>query len=247
MKMLAFAKRCAKEVLRDPITLIFGAGMPIVLLLLLTAINSNVPEEANMELFDLKHLTPGVSVFALSFLTLVSALTVARDRSSSLLCRLYTTPLRPVDFILGYTLPLVPTALLQCAVCYVTAIILGLPLSVNILWAVLFILPCAAFFIPIGLLAGSVFNEKQVGTVCGALLSNLCGWLSGTWFDLKLVGGAFEKAASFLPFAHAVEIERAVLAGDLAGIFPHLWWVLGYAAAASVGAVLLFMRQMKRQ
>jgi len=42
-------------------------------------------------------------------------------------------------------------------------------------------------------------------------------------------------------------MERAVLAGRFAEIFPHLWWVLGYGAAALAAAVLLFLRQMKRQ
>ena len=30
-------------------------------------------------------------------------------------------------------------------------------------------------------------------------------------------------------------------------ILPHLWWVLGYMAVAIVGAVFLFLRQMKKQ
>ena len=71
--------------------------------------------------------------------------------------------------------------------------------------------------------------------------------MSGIWFDLDSVGGAFKKVADFLPFVHAVEMERAALAGDYAGIFPHLWWVLGYAVALLAAAVLLFLRQMKRQ
>lgn len=247
MKMLAFAGRCLKETVRDVLTLIFGLGFPVVLIVLLTAINANIPQEAKMTLFDLDRLTPGVTVFALSFLTLFSALIVAKDRSSSFLRRLYTTPLSAADFIAGYTLPLVPVALVQCAVSYALALALGLRASVNILWAILFILPTALFFIALGLLCGSVMNEKQVGGVCGALLTNLCGWLAGIWFDLSLVGGAFEKIAGALPFVHAVEMERAVLAGDFAGVFPHLWWVLGYTAAAAIGAVALFMRQMKRQ
>ena len=90
-------------------------------------------------------------------------------------------------------------------------------------------------------------NDKQVGGICGALLTNLSAWLSGVWFDLDLVGGAFKKIAYALPFVHAVDMERAVLAGDFAGVFPHLWWVLGYAAALLMLAVLLFLRQMKKQ
>lgn len=117
----------------------------------------------------------------------------------------------------------------------------------NTVYAVLFMLPASVFFIALGLLCGSVMNVKQVGGICGALLTNLTAWLSGVWFDIDLVGGAFRKIADALPFVHAVELERAVFAGNFAGIFPHLWWVLGYAAAAAVLAVLLFLRQMKKR
>ena len=104
-----------------------------------------------------------------------------------------------------------------------------------------------ALIMALGLLCGSVFTDKQVGGICGALLTNLSAWLSGIWFDLELVGGAFKKIAYALPFVHAVELERAALLGDFSGILPHLWWVLGYAAVVLLAAVLLFLRQMNRQ
>ena len=243
MRMLTFAERNTKEILRDPLTVAFGLGFPLVLMLLLSAIQANVP----VSLFEIERLAPGITVFGLSFMTLFSATILAKDRGSSLLQRLYTTPLTPLDFILGYTLPMLPIAVAQCGVCYIAAILLGLDVTVNILYAVLFILPVSVLFIAFGLLFGSILNEKQVGGICGALLTNLSAWLSGTWFDLELVGGTFRKIAYALPFVHAVEMERAVLAGDFGAIFPHLWWVLGYAVAVLAAAVLLFLRQMKKQ
>lgn len=243
MRMLAFAKRNAKEILRDPLTLLFGLGFPIVLILLLSAIQANIP----VSLFEIARLTPGICVFGLSFMTLFSATIIAKDRGSSLLQRLYTTPMTPVDFILGYTLPIIPIAVAQSVVCYAVAIILGLEITVNILLAIVFIIPISLLFVSLGLLFGSILNDKQVGGICGALLTNLSAWLSGTWFDLELVGGAFKSIAYALPFVHAVEMERAVLAGDLGGVFPHLWWVLGYSVVTTVAAILLFLRQMKKQ
>ena len=242
MKMLTFAKRCAKEILRDPLNLAFGIGFPVVLLLLLSAIQANVP----VPLFEISHLTPGVTVFGLSFMTLFSATLIAKDRSSSLLQRLYTTPLTARDFILGYTLPLLPIALLQSAVTYAVALLLGLPLHVHILYAILGILPVSVLFIALGLLCGSIFNDKQVGGICGALLTNLTAWLSGTWFDLSLVGGMFEKIAYALPFVHAVEMERALLSGEFSTVLPHLWYVLGYGAFIMLFAVIAFLKQMKK-
>ena len=243
MRMLTFAERNTKEILRDPLNLAFGLGFPLALILLLSAIQANVP----VALFEIQHLTPGITVFGLSFLTLFSATVISKDRGSSLLQRLYTTPLTPADFILGYTLPIVPIAVLQSTVCYAAGVILGLEVTVNILWAVLCIIPISLLFIGLGLLFGSILNDKQVGGVCGALLTNLSAWLSGTWFDLELVGGTFHRIAYLLPFVHAVEMERAMLAGDFSGIFPHIWWVLGYATLSLAAAVLLFLRQMKRQ
>ena len=243
MRMLTFAGRNAKEILRDPLNLAFGLGFPLVLILLLSAIQANIP----VSLFEIGHLTPGITVFGLSFMTLFSATIIAKDRSSSLLQRLYTTPLTPTDFILGYTLPVVPITVAQSIVCYIAAIALGLDLTVTIIFAVVFIIPVSVLYIALGLLFGSILTDKQVGGICGALLTNLSAWLSGIWFDLDLVGGVFRKVAYALPFVHAVEMERAVLAGNYAGIFPHLWWVLGYAAAALITAVALFLRQMKKQ
>ena len=243
MRLLAFANRNTKEILRDPLTLFFGLGFPLALILLLSAIQAKIP----VKLFEIQHLTPGITVFGLSFMTLFCATIIAKDRGSSLLQRLYTTPLTPIDYILGYTLPILPISVAQCVVCYIAAIVLGLESTVNILYAVAFIIPVSVLYIALGLLCGSVLNEKQVGGICGALLTNLSAWLSGVWFDLDLVGGAFRKAAYMLPFVHAVELERSVLSGDFAGIIPHIWWVLGYAAALLMLAVSLFLRQMRKQ
>ena len=243
MRMLTFAGRNTKELLRDPLTLAFGLGFPLVLLFLLSAIQANVP----VSLFEVEHLTPGVAVFGLSFMTLFSATLIAKDRGSSLLRRLYTTPLTSLDFILGYTLPILPMAVAQATICYLAALFLGLEVTVNLLYAILFILPVSLLYIGIGLLCGSVLTDKQAGGVCGGLLTNLAAWLSGTWFDLDLVGGAFKTIANALPFVHAVELERGVLAGNFGEALPHLWWVLGYAVLTLAAAVLLFLRQMKRQ
>ena len=243
MKMITFARRCAKEILRDPLTLGFGLGFPLVLLLLLSAMQANIP----VSLFEIDTLTPGITVFGLSFMTLFSATLVAKDRESALLQRLYTTPLRGFDFIMGYMLPILPIAIGQTAICYLVAVPLGLTVSINIVYAVLGIIPMAVFNIALGLLCGSILGVKQVGGICGALLTNLSAWLSGVWFDLKLVGGLFESVAGLLPFLHGAELEKALFAGDFPLAASHLLPVLLYGTGAAVVAVLLFLRQMKNQ
>ena len=242
MRMMTFAKRCAKEILRDPINIGFGLGFPLVLLLLLSALQANIP----VELFEIDRLTPGITVFGLSFITLFSATLVAKDRESALLQRLYTTPLTKFDFIMGYMLPLLPLAIGQSVICYLFAIPLGLTLSINILYAVIGIIPMAIFNIALGLLCGSILGVKQVGGICGALLTNLSAWLSGVWFDLELVGGVFEKAANFLPFVHAVEMEKALFSGDIALAGTHVLPIALYSVAIILLAALCFLRTKKQ-
>ncbi len=243
MRMLSFAKRNLKEIVRDPLNLAFLFGFPVVLLLLLSAIQANIP----VQMFEIKHLSPGVAVFGLAFMTLFSATLIAKDRQSSFMHRLYTTPMKSIDFILGYTLPLLPVALAEGCATYLVAFLLGLEISVNIIFSVLLMIPIAVLYIGIGLLCGSIFNDKQVGGICGALLTNLSAWLSGIWFDLELVGGAFKEIAYLLPFVHAVEMQRAVIAGDYANMIPHLLWVTGYAIVILIIAIIFYLRQMKKQ
>ena len=246
MRTLVFASRNTKEITRDIFTLIFGILFPLVLLVLLSAINSGIPKEAKMELFEITNLIPGISVFGLSFISLFTATLVSKDRCTSFILRLFTSPLKPSQYIIGYTLPLIPMSILQTIVCYIASFALGLELSANILLAIVVNIPISIFFIAVGLLCGTVFNDKAVGGVCGALLTNLSAWLSGTWFDLKLIGGAFEKIADLFPFVHAVNAGRYALYGEYSKILPELFWVIGYTIIITIIAVVLFSHKMKQ-
>lgn len=243
MRMIVFAIRNQKEIVRDRLNLAFGLGFPLVLLVLLSAIQSNVP----VPLFEIEQLAPGLAVFGLSFISLFSGMLIAKDRTSSFLMRLFSSPLSAKDFIYGYTLPMLPMAVAQVAITFLASIFFGLTINIHTLMTIVVLIPAAALFIAIGLLAGSLFTDKQVGGVCGALLTNLSAWLSGVWFDLNLVGGVFQSIAEALPFFHAVNAARATLAGDYGNIFPSLYWVLGYAIVFLILAIAVFRRKMQSE
>ena len=245
MRPVVFTKRCLREIVRDPVTLFFGAAFPVIILLLLSVMNLNIPAEAKMTMFAIDNLLPGVVVFGFSFLALFGGLLLAGDRETAFLTRLFTSPLRARDFIAGYALPLLPLGLVQAVICILIALIFKLTLSIHILTMLVFLLPTMLLFVGIGLLVGSVLNFRQVGSICGALLTNVSAWLSGTWFSLELLGKGFKAFAYCLPFANAVDAARAALAGDLAEALGHVWIVCAYALVACVGAVLVFRKKMK--
>ena len=225
MRMLVFARRNAKEILRDPVNLGFGLGFPLALLLLLWAIDRNVP----VSIMPIQRLAPGISMFGLSFISLFSATLISRDRGSSFLARLFSSPLTAGDFILGYALPLLPMCVVQSLLCYLLALVLGLEAGWELLPAMAVLLPADIFFIGVGLLCG-----------------NLAALLSGTWFDVEMVGGWYASLARALPFVHAVDAGRAALAGDWAVLWPNLLWVAGYAVVFLTAAVIVFRKKMRQ-
>lgn len=242
MRKWIFTMRCMKEIVRDRVNLVMGFGFPVVLILLLTAIQNNIP----VVQFELLSLTPAMTVFGLSFITLFTATMVARDRETAFLQRLYTTPMTPSDFIFGYVFSVLPMALGQGIVCYLVSWILGMKLTIGCLYAMLGLLPTSIFYICLGIVCGSALTVKQVGGICGALLTNLSAWLSGAWFDLQLVGGIFYKIAVCLPFVHAVRLEQALFHGSWQRAMQHFGILGVYTVVAAVGAVWLFLRQMKK-
>lgn len=242
MRMLAFAGRNSRELTRDPLTVFFGLGFPLVLLFLLSLLQRNIP----VPMFEIEHLTPGVAAFGLTFIALFSATLLSRDRSRSFMMRLCASPMHAGDFILGYVLPLIPMSAAQIAVCYLAAVPLGFSVSGWKLLSLLSLLPAAVMYIAIGMICGTLLTDKQVGGICGALLTNVCAWLSGIWFDLSLLGKGFEKIARMLPFANAVDAARAAARGNISEMIVPLLIVCAYAILLLTAAVLLFSRRMKR-
>lgn len=236
MRTLIFANRVSKEIVRDPLSLFFGLVFPLILLLLLSAINNSIP----VDLFNIASLAPGIAVFGLSFMALFAAQVLSKDRASSFLARLFTTPMTAQNFILGYMFPLLCMSIVQTAVCLLVAVALGLHFSFTIFALSITLIPVALIYIGFGLICGTLFSEKAAVGICGALLTNVSAWLSGVWFDLELVGGLFKEIAYLLPFVHAVEMSKAVLNGQVENMLPHMWWVLGYALVIVILSIIVF-------
>lgn len=241
MRLSAFTSRNSKELRRDPLSLIFCIGFPLFLLILVAVLNKRLPP---VETFKIENFAPGTAVFSFSFLTLFSGMLIAKDRTTSFLIRLFASPLTSSDYILGYSLPLLPIALLQSAVFFITSFFFGLPITVNVLMTLLVLIPAAVLLIGFGLLFGSIFTDKQVGGFF-SIFVYIATFFSGQWLDLNMVGGVLKTIAYTLPFAHAVDAAKAALVGEYSSIFPHLLWVIGYAVIVFIIAVWAFRKRMK--
>lgn len=240
MKTLFFSSRNWKEILRDPLSIVFCVGVPLAMLIIFSFMQMNMP----IEVYTIKNLAPGLAVFSFSFISLFSGTLIAKDRTSSFLTRLFTSPMTSANFIVGYSLPLLPLALLQTLVCFVAALFFGLPLNFSLFITILLLIPSAVMFIGFGLLLGCVFNDKQVSGIASILIM-FVSFMGGMWFDLNLMGGAYKAVANLLPFSHAVELAKAPLSGNYDGFLVHLLWTIVYAVLVFALAIFTFKGRMQ--
>ncbi|MFY0517998.1 ABC transporter permease [Lysinibacillus sp. UGB7] len=240
MKAAIFATRNHKEIVRDPLTLLFGIGLPVLLMGLFSVMQKNTP----ISLYEINNLTPGVIIFGFSFLTLFSGMLLGKDKSTSFLMRIFASPMSAADYIIGYVLPLLAIAALQISVCILAAIFLGLSLNLSVLFMGIVLIVISLLYIGLGLLLGTIFTDKQVGGIF-AIFVNVTTWLSGIWFQLDMMGDTFHSIARLLPFVQAVDAARAVLSGHYQDIFIPLAIVFGYTTIIFITAILGFKQKMK--
>lgn len=238
MKMINFAKRNFKELTRDPLSLIFEIVLPIFLLFIFQQFN--IPSES----FKLENFTPGIIIFGFSFITLFTGALIAKDRSSSFLIRLGTSPMKASDFILGYIISLLPIIVVQDILFFIVAMLLGLSFTINIIYTILISIIVSIFFISIGILIGSLVSEKASGGV-GSIIVQLVCFTSGMYFSKELVGNFFSTLCDYLPFESSLNIIKGVLNNNLEIIsLRNMIVFITYLLLALVISIIVFKRKM---
>ena len=217
-KIKAFSKRNRKEILRDPLSYIFCLAFPIVMLIIMTIVNSSIPKEAGMTIFRIDNLSAGVAIFGQTFVMLFTAITVSTDRTSSFLVRMYATPMTSNDFSIGYILPMFVISMIQSVIIYVASVIIsfitGYSLNYGgLLISLLTLVPSAFMFICFGFLFGTLFNEKAAPGICSIIIS-LGSFLGSIWFDADGSGGTMLKICKSLPFYYCTKSARSAIKLD---------------------------------
>ena len=238
MRILNFAKRNFKEIIRDPLSIIFSILLPLFLLFIFKQIN--IPNES----YELHNFTPGIVVFGFSFITLFTAMLVSKDRTSSLLIRLGISPMKPIEYILGYMLSIIPLIIVQNVLFFILAIALGLSFSINIIWAMLISIIVAVLFIAIGIIIGSLFSEKASSGISSIVIQLVC-FTSGMYFPRELLGDVFSKICEYLPFESCVTIIKGIMNANLESITIRNIVVFSiYTILALVIAIVVFKKKM---
>lgn len=238
MRMLNFAKRNFKELIRDPLSLIFEIALPIFLLFIFQQFN--IPAEN----YKLENFTPAIILFGFSFVSLFTATLIAKDRSSSLLIRLGTSPMKPSDYILGYIVSLIPIIIIQDVLFFVVACTLGLSFTVNAIYTILVSMIVSILFIALGILLGSLVSERGTGGV-GSIIVQLVCFTSGMYFPKEAIGKVFGKICEILPFESCLNIIKGVLNNNLEIITKtNVFVFLTYTITILIVSILVFKKNM---
>ena len=238
MRMLNFAKRNFKELIRDPISLSFEIVLPLFLLFIFQQFN--IPSDN----YKLENFTPGIIIFGLAFITLFSSTLIAKDRTSSFLIRLGTSPMKARDYILGYIISIIPIIVIQNILFFIVAILLGLSFSVSVIYTIIISVIVSVFFISTGILIGSLVSEKGTGAL-GSMIVQLVCFTSGMYFPKDSIGKVFAKICEVLPFESCLNIVKGVLNNNFEIIsLRNIIIFLMYLIGTLVLSVIVFKKRM---
>lgn len=242
-RIFTLTKRNLKEILRDPISLIFTIGLPLIMEILFYFIFHKLTSQ-----FEMKYLAPGIVVFSQSFLTLFIGLLISLDRSSSFLTRLYVSKAKSHEFIISYALAVIPIVLVQSILFFLIGGIINQAIfKIEMIYAILLSIITSLLFLGLGILFGSLCNEKSIGGVSSIIIS-MHSVLSGMWFPTEGLDSGFIKVMNILPFKNTTILVQNTLNG-INNIFNDflkpLIIILTYTILIFLLAIVVFKKKMK--
>ena len=190
----------------------------------------------------MQNFTPGIIVFSLSFITMFVSILVAKDRTTSLLIRLGVSPMKPVEFIMGYIISTIPIIIIESILIYVISIILGLEFSLYIIVSIFIVAIIAILFISLGILIGSICTEKSASGVSSIIVQLVCFTM---YFSKDMLGDGFRRICEYLPFESVVTLIRGISSNNVSIITPrNIIIVVMYTVITFILSTYLFNKNM---
>lgn len=231
----------ARLALREPSGIVFGIGLPILLLVIfgsLPALTREIPG-TSLTIFDA--YVPTLVTMVIIMIGLLSMpVPLVRDRELGWLRRLSTTPAPPAMLLAAQVVLNVILATVGVVVITVGGIVLfgarapAQPLA----FALSAILAMAAVFAVGLIIAAFAPTEKSAGSLASGLTFPLL-FFSGLYFPIQLLPAPIRTLSSFTPVGAAVAGMQATMEGS----FPSLQTLLvsvAYAAVLGLLAVRYF-------
>jgi ABC-2 type transport system permease protein len=194
------------------------------------------------------YIVPGiVALLTLVVTTVITALTVARERELGTFEQLLVTPFRPFEILIGKSVPALLIGLAEGTIIVVVGVLwFGVPLRGD-----LFLLYAGLLFyilavIGIGLMISSVSRTQQQAILGAFLFVVPAVILSGFATPIANMPPIVQDLTYINPMRHFLIIVRGTFLEDLPAdlIFARLWPMAVIGAVTLIGAGWMFRRRM---
>jgi ABC-2 type transport system permease protein len=194
---------------------------------------------------DSRHfLVPGLIVLVMTLIgAFLTAMVVAREWERGTFESLFVTPVRPVEILLGKTVPYFCLGMIGMALCVVAArVLFHVPLRGSLLvlaaGGALYLLVALGMGLVISAVTKNQFVASQLAVIISFLPALM---LSGFLFDLRSMPRVIEWITRIVPARYCVTLMKSLfLAGDITPII-----LKTMAVMAAMATVLLFIAQAK--
>jgi ABC-2 type transport system permease protein len=199
----------------------------------------------NPDLYSRNYFVPGVIANIIMFATLMlTALGIVREKEIGTMEQLMVTPVRPIELMLGKTLPFAVVGLLDAVLVTVVALLLfHIPLHGSFP----LLMFCALLFLMTTLGAGlflSTISQTQQQAMMGSFFfSTPAFMLSGFAFPIRNMPVAVQYLTYLNPIRYFIEIVRGIF---LKGVGVDVLWPQ-MAAMAVYGIAVLGLSAMRFQ
>jgi ABC-2 type transport system permease protein len=192
-----------------------------------TPFNLVVHQHYNPENITQYNIVPGLMGVILTMtMVIITALAITRERESGTMENLLSTPLRPVEVIIGKIVPYIMVGYIQIFLILVAAkFLFDVPMvgSVPLLLAVAFLFIVA--HLAVGITFSTIARNQRQAMQMGMFffLPNIL--LSGYMFPFRGMPGWAQDIGECLPLTHFLRVVRGILlkGNGIVEIAPDLW------------------------
>jgi ABC-2 type transport system permease protein len=151
--------------------------------------------------------------------------------------------MKPMEYLLGYSMALIPIAVLQSILFFISGMAFNLNFDINVIYSILVLIPISILFITLGILIGCISSDTQAPTI-GSLFIQVVSFTSGMWFSIDMVGKVYKFICEVLPFSHSISLIRNILLGTNQNIFISIIIILIYTLVIFISSSLIFRKKM---
>lgn len=202
----------------------------------------------NPELRSRNYFVPGVIVNIITLVTLMlTAMAIVREKEIGTMEQLMVTPIRPLELMVGKTLPFALAGLLDVILITVAALVI---FNIPFRGSVLLLLGCTCIFllttVGAGLFLSTISRTQQQAVMAAFFFFMPAFMLSGFNFPIRNMPPLVQYLSYLDPLRYFIEIVRGIFLKGVGAdvLWPQMVTLLGYGLAVLTFSALRFHKRL---